>query len=135
MLGERKNIADEARELKKIEEENCLRSVDEIAGHYYTRASDGDIGHIDDFIIEDATWVIRYIVVDTSNWLLGKKVLISPQWVKDISWSGHELEVNLMVEEVKNSPEFDPENPVNRKYEIHLYDYYGRPKYWEKNGN
>lgn len=110
-------------------QESCLRSVREVTG-YHIQAADGEIGHVDDFIFEDDGWVIRYVVVDTRNWLPGRKVLLSPAWVRAISWDERKVQVDLSREQVRNGPEYDPAQPVNREYESRLYDYYGRPKYW-----
>jgi hypothetical protein len=107
-----------------------LRSVAEVTG-YHIAAVDGEIGHVEDFIVEDRTWWIRYVVVDTRNWLPGKKVLAAPQWMRRISWSDRTASVDLTREQLKNCPEYDPSAPVNREYEARLYDYYGRPRYWE----
>jgi len=107
-----------------------LRSTQEVAG-YHIQASDGSIGHVEDFVVDDVTWDLRYLVVDTRNWLPGRKVLISPQWiVAPISWAESTVNVILTREQVKESPVFDPAAPVNREYEARLYDYYGRPSYW-----
>jgi uncharacterized protein YrrD len=110
-------------------ENNHLRSVHEVAG-YHIHATDGRIGHVDDFIVEDDEWVIRYLVVDTRDWLPGRKVLVSPDWVESMKWETAEVNVGVSREQVKSSPEFDPSAPVNRAYEERLYDYYGRPVYW-----
>ena len=107
-----------------------LRSTKEIIG-YKIHAEDGEIGHVEDFIVHVDDWIIRYVVIDTRNWLPGRKVIIPPDWwIKDISWADSEVVVNVKREAIKNSPEFDPTEPVNREYETRLYDYYGRPKYW-----
>jgi hypothetical protein len=63
--------------------------------------------------------------------LPGKKVLVAPTWIESVSWSESKVHVVLSRETIKNSPEFDPTVPVNREYEARLYDYYGRPVYWE----
>jgi uncharacterized protein YrrD len=109
--------------------ERHLRSTKEISG-YHIQATDGEIGHVHDFIMDDEDWTVRYIVVDTRNWLPGRKVLIAPDWVDAVDWNERKVHVALTKEGVKDSPEFDPEAPVNRQYEETLYDYYGRPKYW-----
>jgi hypothetical protein len=106
-----------------------LQSTQEVIG-YYIQASDGDIGHVEDFIADDAAWTMRYIVIDTRNWWPGKKVLVAPQWVTAVNWGESQVQVDLRCEDIKNSPEFDPAAPVNREYEERLYDFYGRPKYW-----
>ena len=97
---------------------------------YKIHAEEGQIGHVEDFIVHEDDWAIRYMVVDTRNWLPGRKVIIPPDWIKDISWMDSEVLVDVSKEVVKESPEFDPAAPVNREYETRLYDYYGRPKYW-----
>jgi uncharacterized protein YrrD len=106
-----------------------LRSFREVTG-YHIQARDGEIGHVDDFIIDDESLKIRYLAVNTRNWLPGRKVLIAPLWIKKVSWAEEKVIVGLTREQVKDSPLYDPETPVNREYEERLYDYYGRPKYW-----
>jgi hypothetical protein len=107
-----------------------LRSVREVAG-YHIAATDGEIGHVEDFILDDETWTLRYMVVDTRNWLPGRKVLVSPPWVEELDWAEGKAVVAMSQEQVRNSPEYDPRAPVNREYEGRLFDFYGRPVYWE----
>ncbi len=111
-------------------EKSHLRSVKEVKG-YHIQATDGEVGHVEDYIVDDETWAIRYLVVDTRNWLPGRKVLVSPQWIQEVEWLENKVHVNLSTQEVKESPEYDPSDPVNREYEIRLYDFYGRPAYWK----
>lgn len=107
-----------------------LRSAREVTG-YHIRATDGEeFGEVDDFILDDDSWIIRYAVVDTRAWLPGKKVLLAIPWIRDVDWVETKVAVDLTEAQIKNSPEFDPNAPVNREYEAKLYDYYGRPKYW-----
>lgn len=106
-----------------------LRSVSEVLG-YGIRAKDGEIGHVEDLITEERAWIIRYLAIDTRNWLPGRKVLVSPHWIAEVEWSDRTVTVDLTRSEIKDSPTFDPEQPVNRAYEERLYDYYGRPGYW-----
>jgi hypothetical protein len=113
------------------EAESNLRSADELNG-YSIRAVDGDIGHVEDLIADDAAWVVRYCVVDTRNWLPGRKVLVSPGWIRRISWANRDVVVDLTQQQVQDSPEYDSTAPVNEEYEKRLYDFYGRPKYWLK---
>jgi hypothetical protein len=110
--------------------ENHLRSTNELIG-YNIQAADQKVGHIEDFIIDDKSWTIRYIVVDTRNWLPGKKVLMAPDWIGLIEWSASKIHTVLSGDQVKNCPEFDSSRPINREYEVKLYDFYGRPKYWD----
>lgn len=113
-----------------VEGDVHLRSVQEIIG-YDIEAKDDGIGHVEDFVLDDELWTLRYLVVDTRNWLPGgKKVLVSPDWIEGVNWSKAQVKVDLTCEQIKNGPEFDPFAPVNREYEERLYDFYGRPKYW-----
>lgn len=111
-------------------EEPQLRSMEEVAG-YHLHATDGDLGHVADFIADTDFWVIRYLVVDTGHWLPGRKALIAPEWITRIEWPRDRVDVDLQREQIRNSPEFDPDAPLSRQYEEALYDYYGRPAYWE----
>jgi sporulation protein YlmC with PRC-barrel domain len=115
----------------KQEGDPHLRSTKEVIG-YYIEASDGNIGHVEDFLIDDENWAIRYVVVDTVNWWPGKKVVIAPQWIKDVSWTESRVYVDLSRERIKNAPEYDPTAIVDRGYEDKLYDYYKSPKYWDE---
>jgi hypothetical protein len=116
---------------KKRRGDPHLRSTREVIG-YHIHATDEQIGHVDDFIVEDEAWVMRYMVVDTRNWLPGKKVLVAPQWTASVDWVGRQVNVDLDKETIEKGPEFDPSLPVNREYEVRLYDYYGRPHYWKR---
>lgn len=103
-----------------------LRSTSEVTGSRI-EATDGEIGHVEDFTVEEETWSIRYLLVDTSNWLPGRRVLLSPQWIKRVSWAESKVVVDMTRDAIKNSPEFDPRKPVALDYEGKLHDYYGRP--------
>ncbi len=106
-----------------------LRSFQEVKG-YSINASDGEFGHVDDMIVDTSNQTIRYLVIDTRKWIPGRKVLIAPSWVRDVDWTERLLSVDHSRDEIESSPEYDPAEPVNRTYEEHLYDYYGRPRYW-----
>jgi uncharacterized protein YrrD len=110
-----------------------LRSCRELYG-YGIEAADGDIGKVDDFIVDDRTWVLRYAVIDTRKWLPGRKVLVAIPWIKSVSWTNSRVRIEMTREEIQGSPEFDPREPINREYENVLYDYYGRPGYWGEPG-
>ena len=105
-----------------------LRSTGTVTG-YNLQAQDGEIGHVEDFIIDDETWAIRYLVVDTKNWWPGKHVLVSPQWIDRVSWEESKVFVNLSREIIKQSPEYTPES-LNRDYETKLFRHYERQGYW-----
>jgi len=106
-----------------------LRSTNEVTG-YNLLATDGEIGHIDDFILDDETWTIRYLIVATRNWWPGRKVLISPKWIKNVSWEEREVGIDLSREAIKAAPEYTDESLLTRDYERFLYGYYDREGYW-----
>jgi hypothetical protein len=107
-----------------------LRSTDDVSGHNI-QAADGEIGHVEDFIVDDETWAIRYLIIDTRNWWPGKKVLISPKWIERVSWSESKVFVNLLRETIKQSPEYTEESPLTRDYETKLHRHYNRQEYWD----
>lgn len=94
-----------------------LRSTQRITG-YHIHASDGDIGHVNDFILDDQTWQISYIVVDTHNWIGGKKVLIAPQHIKEVQWENSKVMVDISVDSIQQSAIVDKWD--NNKGELHL---------------
>lgn len=106
-----------------------LRSTHTVSG-YHIQAADGEIGHVEDFIIDDETWAIRYLIIDTRNWWPGKQVLISPQWIDRVSWSKSKVFINLSRETIKQSPEYTEESLLTRDYETGLHRYYNRQGYW-----
>jgi len=107
-----------------------LRSSEAVEG-YYIEATDGEIGHLDGFVVDDATWDIRFIEVSTRNWWPGKRVLVSPEWVQRVSWTASRVYVDLPRETIQGAPEFKQSEPISRQYEEQLYEFYGRQPYWK----
>jgi predicted glycosyl hydrolase (DUF1957 family) len=106
-----------------------LRSTQAVSG-YTLHALDGDIGHVEDFIIEDETWVIRYLVINTGNWWPGKKILVSPEWIQRVSWSESKVFVELSRTAIQESPEYTNDTRLTRDYEIGLHGHYHHKGYW-----
>lgn len=94
------------------------------------QAADGRIGHVEDFVIDDETWAIRYLVIDSGLWRPGKKVLVSTGWIERVSWDQSELFVDLSREAIRQSPEYAEELPLTRDYEAALHSHYNRQAYW-----
>ncbi|HOB73294.1 MAG TPA: PRC-barrel domain-containing protein [Phycisphaerae bacterium] len=107
-----------------------LRSAREVIS-YRIQASDGHIGHVEDFIIDDWAWMVRYLVVDTRNFWPGRMVLVPPQSVRNVEWEERSVTVDLPREKIRNAPLYDPQSPIHRSYEEHLHGYYGWKRYWE----
>lgn len=89
-----------------------LRSTRQVTG-YKIHATNGEIGHVADFMVNDQNWAIRYLVVDTGNWLPGKKVLVSPSWIKSVNWDDASVTVDRMRESIKNSPNAGPSKDID----------------------
>lgn len=94
-------------------------------GHLYIRASNGEIGHVEDFLVDDAGWSIRYIKVDTRNWWPGERVLISPRLAREIDWADKLIHLDVSRQKVKDSPSYDPSIMVDGAYEEKSLTYYG----------
>lgn len=116
---------------RQIERENDphLRSCKAVAG-YHIEASDGEIGHVQGFLVDDESWAIRYLVVSTSNWWLGHDVLVAPQWIKRVSWTESAVQVNLTRDALQNAPAYDSAAPLSREMEVAVFAHYGRAGYW-----
>jgi hypothetical protein len=106
-----------------------LRSIKAVTG-YNIEATDGELGHVDGFIVDDEAWAVRYIAVATKNWWPGKKVLVSPAWIERVSWEMSKVYIDLTREGIQGAPEFVDFTEITRQYENELYSHYGRPPYW-----
>jgi hypothetical protein len=110
-------------------EDTHLRSTKEITG-YEVQARDETFGHVDDFLVDDSAWVVRYLIITSRLILPDRKVLFAPQWTKGIDWEDAKVYADYPKDIIRNGPEYDPEVEIDRDFENRLYDYYGRPKYW-----
>ena len=110
-----------------------LHSIKQLYG-YKLGATDGEIGHVKDFYIDDLCWAVRYVVADTGPWLIGRLVLLSPHAFGDFKQDGDRLLVSLTRSQIENSPAIEAHKPVSRQYEEEYYRYYGWPYYWGETG-
>lgn len=122
--------ADESEDAEDEDHDPHLRSAEEVRG-YHLEASDGSLGHVDDFILGTDDWVIRYLVIDTRNWLPGRKVLVAVPWVARVDWHAHRVGCDLGRAQIESGPAYDPGTPISRPYEQRLYAHFGRTGYWE----
>ena len=110
---------------KDSDEDSHLRSTHNVIG-YTIHTIDGKIGDVEDFIVDDTSWKLDYLIVDTGHWFPGKKVLISPKLVKEIKWDSFEVILNVSEAGVKNSPEYKPGEAISESYLADLQNYYGK---------
>ena len=117
------------RNVQRTANDSHLRSASEVT-HYGVKASDGPIGRISDFIVDDSTWNIRYLVVDTSPWWTGKHVLVSPLWVGRVSWPDRLVSFDVSRAAIQRSPEWTAGTPIDRTYESLLHEHHHQRGYW-----
>lgn len=96
---------------------------------YYVHAVDGDIGHVENVLANDANWEIRYFVIATRNWWPGKIVRLSPYAVKDIDWFGERVDMKVTREQVLSAPAWDPLAMMDEAHEEELHRHFGWPGY------
>ncbi|WP_392384313.1 PRC-barrel domain-containing protein [Marinomonas primoryensis] len=118
------------RELHQNDDPN-LRSCKTVIG-YHIHAVDGELGHVSGLLIEENTMAVRYLMVDTTNWFSGKKVLISPEWIENIDWIDNSVHINLTRHQIKEAPEYHSTKDLNREHELAVYDHYGLTGYWAR---
>ncbi|MFY0610863.1 MAG: hypothetical protein JXQ99_05010 [Hyphomicrobiaceae bacterium] len=106
-----------------------LRSSNELCS-YSISASDEGMGKIHGLIIETSTWTVRYLIVDTGEWLMGKLVPLRPHVIESIDWSNNAMQAGVTSDAIRHCPAYDETAEVNRDYEAFLHDYYGWPPYW-----
>jgi hypothetical protein len=107
-----------------------LRSTTALTG-YSVATGDGDIGVVDNVIVDTRYWAIRYLEVDTGQRWSGRPVLVHPGWIERVSWTDRTMSVDLVREAIKAAPAFDPSRAVSRDYEARLFRHYGRLPYWK----
>lgn len=118
----------DAREVEATAGDPHLHSVRDVTGDHI-EARDGSIGHVEDFLIDDSSWEIKYLVVDTKNWWPGRKVVISPAWITSFGESDSKVRIDLSREAIKAAPAYDPRAPLEPAYSDRLHDHYQRPRY------
>jgi sporulation protein YlmC with PRC-barrel domain len=111
-----------------------IRTQSEISG-YAIHATDGLVGTVSDFLFEDTTWLVRWLVIDTGDWLRGRNVLLPLSALAHVNHIGHQFNVKLTRQQVKDCPNIETDQPVSRQQETSLYDYYGWSPYWGGGAN
>jgi hypothetical protein len=111
------------RDKEQVETDANLRSAREVEG-YRVKASDGEIGHVERFVVDTDDWNIKFLVVDTRNWLPGRKVLLAPHWCSGIDWIERLADIDLTQEQIRNSPEYEEHEPIDPQLVDRLYKYY-----------
>jgi hypothetical protein len=124
-------VAEEVVARERAGRDEHLRSAREVSG-YGIRATDGELGHVEDFLIDESDWAIRYVIVDPRSWWPGPHVLIGMDWIRGVSWEDGTVEVDVTREAVRNAPPYETAGPFDRDDETRLYAHHGRPGYWDR---
>src|SRR5437867_11234489 len=96
-----------------------LASIHELHG-YAIHATDGEVGKIDEFYFDDASWRVRYLVADTGNWLTGRRVLLPPAALGPPDRERHVLPVSLTRKQIEASPDINTDQPITRQQDEEL---------------
>lgn len=91
---------------------------------YAVEAADGHVGSVSDVLFEDDTWAVRWLVVDTGHWITGRKVLLPPSVVGLPDAAARQLPIKLTTQQVKDAPDVDTEQPVSRRLQADMDNYY-----------
>jgi sporulation protein YlmC with PRC-barrel domain len=98
--------------------------------NYRILATDGEIGSVSDLIVDDQEMKLRYLVIDTGNWLPGRKVVLSTAWISSVAPERDTVVMNIEKKRIQEAPEYKPDAVFDREYETRLHDYYRFPYYW-----
>jgi sporulation protein YlmC with PRC-barrel domain len=124
-------VAEELAAREREHRDEHLHSARAVTG-YGIRATDGELGHVEDFLIDEQDWAIRYLIVDPRNWWPGPHVLVASDWICGVTWSDSTVEVDVSREAVRNAPRYEASRPFGRDEESRLYGHHGRPGYWDR---
>ena len=98
---------------------------------YVVKATNDEIGKVEDLYFEDTTWGIHYLVADTGNWLAENLVLLTPTKISEINEKERQVLFELSKKKIEDSPPVYQDKPVYRQKELEILDYYKDwPHYW-----
>lgn len=126
--------ANTAREMAQQEVQILESDLEEDESHvheakqvtkYELAVTDGSFGKIDDLLIDESSFKIKYFIADTRKWLPGgKKVLISPQWIEGIEWVAARIKINVTRDQIESAPEYRSEIDLTDEQESQLWQHF-----------
>ncbi|MDF7798550.1 PRC-barrel domain-containing protein [Pontiellaceae bacterium B1224] len=128
----RKDI--ELGEPREVSDDHHLRSLEEVRLYSVIAGRDEVIGTVEDMVVDDETWTVRYIIIDTGTWLEKRPILLAPAWCQMIDWTSKSIRFDVPTDKVKAAPVFTMDTAIERSYEQALHDFYGKPAYWSVPG-
>jgi uncharacterized protein YrrD len=115
---------------EEIEIDPDLKSCNEVIG-YSIESKNRTIGYLHNYVFDEKSWEIRYLVIDTKNWLMSdKKILLAVDWIEKFDWDQSLFITDLKSKDIRESPAYNPGETLKREYESKLFDHYDRRKYW-----
>lgn len=116
-------------EVSQYETSYKLQRIRAING-YQVFSLNGEIGHLDDFLLDDLDWKIRYFIINTGNWFFEKKILLSPTWIRKIDDLNSTILISVDQEKIRTAPAYDSSLFLTREYESLLFTHYDKEPYW-----
>lgn len=114
-------------------EDKHLRSTNAITGYSIMSTEDGEIGKVEDYLVDEDSWKIDFLLVNTGHWFLEKKVLLSADLIKEINWETASMTVQITGAQIKSGPEYDPKRELTEAHVLALHDHY--PGHVNNKGN
>ena len=99
---------------------------------YEVQGPDQRIGDVQDFIVDDQTGDIRYLVVGADGPQSSRKILLAPNWTDRINWGERKVYMDFAAQLVHESPAWVWATPLTRDYETRLHDHFRQPPYWTR---
>lgn len=123
------------RALPDIDRNNCIDDDPHICScrelmTYDIHATDGDIGRVDDVLIDDQGWAIRYLVVGIGHGSGSHRSLVAWQWIEQVSWSDAAVGLKMNRQAIENAPPYESIAQLEHGAEARLHDHYGERGYW-----
>lgn len=103
-----------------------LHSTRDIIG-YEVDGRDGAVGHVDELLIDDESWAIRWLMVDTGTRTPGRKILVSPESIQEVAWARRGVRGDFGLQQVRAAPDYHPEEPAHDDYDRRLLERSRRP--------
>jgi sporulation protein YlmC with PRC-barrel domain len=123
-------VAEELAAREEASRDEHLRSARAVTG-YGIRAADGELGHVEDFLVDEHEWAIRYLIVDPRSWWPGPHVLVGVDWIQAVSWNDSVVVVDVSRDAVRSAPRYEASAAFGRDAEQRLYAHHARRGYWE----
>lgn len=108
-----------------------LQSTDKAIGLKISTKT-GDLGVVEDFIVDDSNWLIQFMIIATQKNLRGKRILVAPEAISWINWKQKHITVDLDKEKLAGCPNFNLLFPLVNDSKKMLYEQYECLQFWKE---